>query len=73
MKFLALVALSAATSAFASLPAQQAPLLNEEQYLIELGPGETRWIAEDEKWELKRVCCFPSFYRSRAAYKLPCC
>ncbi|CAK7270518.1 Leucine aminopeptidase 1 [Sporothrix epigloea] len=25
-----------------------------EQYLIELGPGETRWVTEDEKWELRR-------------------
>lgn len=25
------------------------------QYLIELGPGDTRWIAEEEKWALKRV------------------
>lgn len=25
-------------------------------YLIELGPGETRWIIEDEKWALRRVC-----------------
>lgn len=25
------------------------------QYLIELEPGDTRWIAEEEKWALKRV------------------
>lgn len=25
-----------------------------EQFLIELGPGETRWVTEEEKWELKR-------------------
>ncbi|CAK7211308.1 Leucine aminopeptidase 1 [Sporothrix bragantina] len=25
-----------------------------EQFLIELGPGETRWVTEDEKWELRR-------------------
>ncbi|CAK7222596.1 Leucine aminopeptidase 1 [Sporothrix curviconia] len=25
-----------------------------EQYLVELGPGETRWVTEDEKWELRR-------------------
>ncbi|CAK7198333.1 Leucine aminopeptidase 1 [Sporothrix eucalyptigena] len=25
-----------------------------EQYLIELAPGETRWVTEDEKWELRR-------------------
>lgn len=26
-----------------------------EQYLIELGEGDTRWITEEQKWELKRV------------------
>ncbi|KAJ8609218.1 hypothetical protein MRB53_039254 [Persea americana] len=26
-----------------------------EKYLIELGPGETRWIQEEEKWELRRA------------------
>ena len=26
-----------------------------ERYLVELGPGETRWIREEEKWELRRV------------------
>lgn len=29
---------------------------DEEEYLIELGPGDTRWIKEDEKWALRRVC-----------------
>lgn len=28
---------------------------DEDDYLIELSPGETRWIKEDEKWELRRV------------------
>lgn len=27
----------------------------EYQYLIELGPGDTKWIVEEEKWVLKRV------------------
>ena len=27
-----------------------------EKYLIELAPGNTRWVTEDEKWELRRVC-----------------
>lgn len=26
-----------------------------DQYLIELSPGETRWVTEDEKWALRRV------------------
>jgi leucyl aminopeptidase len=31
-----------------------------DQYLIELSPGETRWVTEDEKWALRRVCTSPS-------------
>lgn len=27
-----------------------------EKYLIELSPGKTAWITEEEKWELRRVC-----------------
>ncbi|KAI0482240.1 Zn-dependent exopeptidase [Xylariaceae sp. FL0804] len=26
-----------------------------EQYLIETAPGETRWVTEDQKWELRRA------------------
>lgn len=26
-----------------------------EKFLVELAPGETRWITEDEKWELRRA------------------
>lgn len=26
-----------------------------EKYLVELAPGQTRWVTEDEKWELRRV------------------
>lgn len=26
-----------------------------QKYHIELSPGETRWVTEDEKWELRRV------------------
>lgn len=26
-----------------------------ELFLIELSPGETAWVTEDEKWELRRV------------------
>lgn len=28
---------------------------NTQKYHIELSPGETRWVTEDEKWELRRV------------------
>ena len=27
----------------------------EETFLIELAPGKTAWVTEDEKWELRRV------------------
>jgi leucyl aminopeptidase len=30
-----------------------------EKFLIELSPGETRWVTEDEKWELRRVINSP--------------
>ena len=29
--------------------------IDQDQYLIELSPGKTQWVSEDEKWELKRV------------------
>jgi leucyl aminopeptidase len=27
---------------------------DEEQYLIELAPGKTQWVTEEQKWELRR-------------------
>jgi len=57
---LSFIALYCATIAlaFPSAPAEQAALVpetsNSDKYLIELSPGETRWITEDEKWALKR-------------------
>lgn len=32
--------------------------VQSDKYLVELGPGETRWISEEDKWSLKRVCVF---------------
>ena len=29
--------------------------VEEDSYLIELSPGETKWIKEHEKWSLRRV------------------
>lgn len=54
MKLLSVLALSAtATSVLgASIPVDA----RAEKFLIELAPGETRWVTEEEKWELKRVC-----------------
>ncbi|KAH7053251.1 hypothetical protein B0J12DRAFT_50358 [Macrophomina phaseolina] len=58
---------AAAASALSILGDGQAPLKQPnlhigdesadaaaESFLIELAPGETRWITEDEKWELRR-------------------
>ncbi|GME46676.1 zn-dependent exopeptidase [Neofusicoccum parvum] len=50
---------AAAASALSILRDGQAPLKEPsidaaDEYLIELAPGETRWIKEDEKWELRR-------------------
>lgn len=28
---------------------------DDERYLIELAPGKTQWVSEEEKWELRRV------------------
>ena len=60
MKYLtSSLALAAAVSA-AILPHQQAiggskEAIENELFLLELSPGETRWATEDEKWELRRV------------------
>jgi len=48
---------------------KQAPLdagAAEDRYLIELAPGETRWIKEDEKWALRRVRAGSYPYRKRS-------
>ena len=31
------------------------PAPDAEKYHIELAPGDTRWVTEDEKWALRRV------------------
>ena len=35
-----------------------------ELYLIETMPGETQWITEDKKWELRRVSHIPDIVRA---------
>ena len=32
--------------------------VSDEQYLIELSPGDTEWVTEDKKWEYRRVGSF---------------
>ena len=56
MKVLSLFAVVACTSTDV-LGFQQLDqtTLESERFLVELSPGDTRWVREDEKWELKRV------------------
>ena len=58
--FLLAVAWVTAITALTITPRDQAVLghssASDERYLIELGPGDTRWIVEEEKWALRRVC-----------------
>ena len=61
MLFLPHLALSAAVVSALSVGQPQQVALDEldtaapERYLIEINPGETRWVTEDAKWVLKRV------------------
>jgi bacterial leucyl aminopeptidase len=36
-------------------PLLQPTIVEPDEYLIELSPGETRWVTENEKWELRKV------------------
>lgn len=62
MKFSSATALAACATAatarfiepFEADNVQLAPN-SDDKFLIELAPGETRWVTEDEKWELRRV------------------
>lgn len=74
MKFLTALTLgaSAAQATLAAvLPHQQEPLIhgdssqnaparhpNSQKYLIELAPYQTRWVTEEEKWDLKLVSTY---------------
>lgn len=54
---LAVIAAAATARAIASNDQEVlGSVIEAEKYLIELAPGETRWIEEDEKWALRRVC-----------------
>ncbi|KKY26254.1 putative leucyl aminopeptidase [Phaeomoniella chlamydospora] len=64
MRSLTLLALAATTASSLSIsvpwrqsaPLQQQPITDSdaEKFLIEVSPGETRWVTEDEKWALRR-------------------
>ena len=45
-------------NAQAVLQDTQQPVADPELYLIELSPGTTQWVTEDEKWALRRVSPF---------------
>ena len=62
MKFSTTIALSATASTVLAAVIPQVPLgpsivQNSQQtkWLIELAPYTTRWVTEEEKWELKLV------------------
>lgn len=59
MKLFPLLATLAATALTLSIPESDQLVLSNgadvERFLIELNPGERRWITEDEKWELRRA------------------
>ncbi len=45
-------ALSIGNTLLRSFGAQD--VLSPDRFLVEISPGETKWISEDEKWEMKR-------------------
>jgi hypothetical protein len=61
MLILSMLALSALVASTLSVPEPQQVALGDhekaaaERYLIEINPGETQWVTEDDKWALKRV------------------
>lgn len=54
-----LTATLAITATALSIARPDQTVLNDssdvERYLVEFGPEDTRWVTEDEKWELRRV------------------
>lgn len=70
MKIRAALALSATASGVLAAVVPQQALLNNpqihhenEKYLIELAPYQTRWVTEEEKWALKLVYLHDSVLR----------
>jgi leucyl aminopeptidase len=55
MKLLLFLALGATASAAVLKTQVPFEISVVDKYLIELAPGETRWVTEEEKWALKRV------------------
>jgi leucyl aminopeptidase len=94
MKLQAVLALGAAiqSTSAAAVPYEQTPLIDHvpstktplphtEKYLIELAPYDTRWVTEEEKWELKldgvnfiditeetQAGFYPKFFKSNAVH-----
>ena len=54
-----LAATTAARSVYVPRPQKQKPVsfdaFEQDRFLIELEPGKTAWVSEEQKWELKRV------------------
>lgn len=64
MKVSTLLAIAAAAAVSAAPLAPRADEVAEpEKFLLKLSETEERWVTEEEKWELKKVCniSFASF------------
>ena len=68
---LSLLALSASviSARFVEPHEKDQVVINAEEadaqlYLIELAPGETKWVTEEDKWELRRVCPEPRRWKA---------
>jgi leucyl aminopeptidase len=81
MKTSAIISLCAATIAAAAAhpnaeqfilqdPMLKPTIVEPDEYLIELSPGETRLVTEDEKWALRRVRFIELHQASRLFEKL---
>lgn len=59
MKQASLLTLAIASAAAVSIGSRpqtdQNVLAGQEQFLVEFSPGETEWITEDQKWELRKA------------------
>lgn len=70
MRYLSLLALVASSATALSIdrvsPGQNfLGSIEEERFLVEIEPGKTKWVVEEDKWEMRRVCS-PLAYTHKA-------
>lgn len=72
MKFFLLLAIYSAVASALSTRSSDQRILGDvasaDEFLIELEPGVTKWVSEDDKWELRRVCPCPSTISAKSLY-----